>query len=603
MTSDRSVQRTPAEIHGATIVEVALDGIISIDHEGRIVEFNPAAERMFGYKRDRIMGKQMADLIIPPHLRSAHFAGLKRYLATGEAHVLGRRLEIEAMRADGTLFPIELAIVRIPVDGPPLFTSYIRDLTAQRKAARARQLLLDASAALSSSLDHEQTLRNLSGVLIPTLADWYFVDVKDPTTGGARRIHVDHRDAAKVSLAKAMARQYPSTQEDRGVGAVLRTGTTEWMREIPAELIEKSAQNEEHRAMLRKLGLRSYIIAPLSVGGEIFGALGVISAESGRLYDEDDVALVEDLAIRAGQAVENARLFTEVKEQREQLRDLQTELEAQAAELEETAQHLDRSNAALRNANADLRERTDEALLARDEATNANRARSEFVAAMSHELRTPLNAILGYADLLTTGVHGAISAEQTDRLGRIKRSGQHLLGLINNILNFAKLEAGQVDYDVRTVPVAEVLRATEELLVPQMGAKKLRYRIRNQCGDAAVAADRDKLLQIMVNLLSNAVRHTGEGGQIEVECSGEEHAVLICVRDTGPGIPSGKLAAIFEPFVQVEGIYEGERSGVGLGLSISRELARAMDGEITAQSTVGVGSVFTVRLPAARDRF
>jgi PAS domain S-box-containing protein len=561
----------PDEISSATIVELALDAIVSIDHEGRIVEFNPSAERMFGYSRSAMMGQSMAERIIPAHLRSAHYAGLERYLATGEAHVLGRRLELEAMRADGSTFPIELAIVRLSGVEPPVFASYIRDLSRERRAIAGRQLLLDASAALSSSLDYEETLRNLSRVVIPALADWYFVDVKDGKQGGVKRIHVDHRDPAKLALARALEEGYPSVREDRGVVAVVRTGKTEWMREIPSSLLEESAESEEHLGMLRELGLRSYVVAPLSAHGAVYGALGVISAESGRLYDEDDVALIEELGKRAGQAVQNARLFTEVEDQRQQLQNYQAELEAQATELEES----------------------------RDEANEANRAKSEFLAAMSHELRTPLNAILGYTDLLATDVHGQTNDEQKDRLARVKRSAQHLLALINNVLNFARIEAGRVEYDVRVVPVAEVLDASEEILLPQIGAKNLRYELQSSCGEIGVSADREKLVQILVNLLTNAVRHTGEGGQIQVSCERAGDDVLVKVCDTGPGIPPEKLEVIFEPFVQVEDVYQGQRSGVGLGLPISRRLARGMRGDVTAHSDRGNGSTFTVRLPAA----
>lgn len=378
--ADREVERTPADIRSATIVELALDSIISIDHDGRIVEFNPAAERMFGYRRDEVIGRQMAELIVPPHLRAAHYAGLRRYLATGEAHVLGRPIELEALRADGSVFPVALAIVRIPIPGPPVFTSYIRDLTAQRTAQARQQLLLDASAVLTSTLDYEQTLRNVSRVVIPAMADWYFVDVKDPVRGDVRRIHVDHRDPTKVALAKLLSERYPSTRDDRGVRGVLRTGRTEWARDIPDSSLREIAQNDKHLELLRDLGLRSYIIAPLSAHGQIYGALGFVTAESSRRYNEEDVAVAEDLARRAGQAIQNARLFGEVKLQREQLEQQQMELEAQAAELEAATQSQEEANAALRKANADLRQRTDEALRARDEADEANRAKSEFLA-------------------------------------------------------------------------------------------------------------------------------------------------------------------------------------------------------------------------------
>lgn len=576
---------------------------MSIDHEGRITEFNPAAERLFGYRRDDVMGRPMAELIIPPHLRAAHYAGLRRYLQTGEGRLLGRPLELEAMHADGTLIPVELAIVRIPLPGLPRFTSYVRDLRPQRRAAARQKILVDASEILNSSLDYEETLANLSRALIPAFADWYSVDIRDPETGEVRRIHVDHRDKSKVAMAKVMARRYPSRGEDRGVPAVLRSGRTEWLREIPDQLLEQVAQSPEHLDMLRRLGLRSYILVPLSSRGRVYGALGLVTAESGRLYDDEDRALAEELGQRAGQAIENARLFREIDHQRQLLQDQQTELEAQAAEVEETSQALGETNARLENIVAELRERTSEALRARDEADEANKAKSAFLAAMSHELRTPLNAIVGYADLMTMGIHGAVTAAQTDSLERMKRSAQHLLMLINDILNFARLEAGRINYRIRSVPVPDVLKTAREIVAPQVGAKGLRYRERDDCPGAAIRADREKLVQILINLIGNAVRHTAAGGEIVVACRRDRESVSISVHDSGTGIPADKLEAIFEPFVQVESTYEGERQGTGLGLSISRDLARAMDGDITVESQVGKGSTFTVRLRAAEQTF
>jgi PAS domain S-box-containing protein len=599
---DESSDDNAAEIFARTLVELSPNGVISIDHKGRIVEFNPAAEQMFGYRRDKVMGQAMAELIIPADLRAKHYAGLARYLATGEAHVLGRKLELDAMRSDGTTIPIEIMIVRIPAPGPPIFTSYVRDLTAQRRAASRQKILADAGAILSQSLDYELTLKNLSRAVIPALADWYSVDIRDPESGEVRRIHIDHRDPSKVAMAKLMARRYPSQDEDRGALAVIRTGRTEWQREIPKELLERAAQSSEHLKMLHMLGLRSYLVVPLSTQGQVYGALGLVTAESERLYDEEDVALAEELGRRAGQAVENARLFREIDQQRQQLQDQQIELEAQAAELEETAEALGNTNARLEAGTEALRARTREALAARDEAANANKIKSEFLAAMSHELRTPLNAILGYVDLLSMGIHGTVTPEQSEALVRVKRSSQHLLQLITDILNFAKLEAGRVDYRIRAVPVADVLKTATEIITPQAAAKHIKYGVRDNCPGAAVCADREKLVQILINLLGNAVRHTPEGGEITLSCEQDARDVRITVADSGTGIPSDKLESIFEPFVQVESAYEGERQGTGLGLSISRDLARAMEGDVTVKSELGRGSWFTVRLPVERRR-
>lgn len=588
-------RRHPAEVLNATVVELALDSIISIDHQGRVIEFNPAAERTFGYKRADVIGKLMAELIIPPQLRQQHYAGIRRYLETGEARVLGKRLTLEAMRSDGTTFPVELAIVRVPLPGDPVFTSYLRDLSWQRRGEARQRLLLEASAVLASSLDYEQTLRNISNVIVPQYADWYFVDVIDTTTGEAKRLHIDHRDPEKVALAKRMAERYRDQREDRGVRKVLRTGETEWMREIPQELIREIAQSDEHQDMLLRLGLRSYIVAPLKSHGKILGAIGFITAESGRLYDVDDVALAEDLGHRAGQAMENARLFHEVDDQRKQLVDQQMELEAQAAELEESALELEETNHT-------LREKTEEALRARDEAFRANKAKSAFMAAMSHELRTPLNAIMGYVDLLALEVHGPVTEEQRERLERVKRSANHLLGLINDVLSFARLEAGRLNYEIEPFAIDEVLSSTEEVLAPQIETKQLRYTTRNECSGGRVLADREKVLQILINLLSNAVKHTPAGGEIVVTCARRHGRIMFSVRDTGPGIPAEKHDEIFKPFTQVEDPYVGDRKGAGLGLAISRELARAMNGDVTVQSDVGAGSTFTLSLPSAPQR-
>jgi len=218
---------------------------------------------------------------------------------------------------------------------------------------------------------------------------------------------------------------------------------------------------------------------------------------------------------------------------------------------------------------------------------------------MSHELRTPLNAIIGYAQLLDVGVHGPVSEDQHADLGRIERSSQHLLGLINDILNYAKVESGRVQYDIEPTPLDQALASVEELTAPLAAAKHITYHIHSECPGARICADKEKLRQILVNVLSNAIRYTAEHGLINVSCAGAGSDVLIHVTDTGVGIPPDKLEAVFEPFVQVDRAYPGQREGTGLGLSISRELARGMEGDLTVHSELGKGSVFTLRLRRA----
>jgi signal transduction histidine kinase len=242
-----------------------------------------------------------------------------------------------------------------------------------------------------------------------------------------------------------------------------------------------------------------------------------------------------------------------------------------------------------------------EAELARDEAEAANRAKSEFLAAMSHELRTPLNAIAGYTELLQLGIHGPVNEQQQLDLSRIQRSQKHLLALINDVLNFARLEAGSVPVTLRAVKAETLLEAVEEMIMPQARSHELHFIRRPADDDLTVYCDRDKAEQVLFNLLTNAVKFTAAGGTIEMDSRAVDGMVRISVCDSGVGIPKDKLESIFEPFVQVERKLTSPVEGAGLGLAISRDLARAMGGDLRVRSTVGQGSVFTFDLPAATD--
>ena len=236
---------------------------------------------------------------------------------------------------------------------------------------------------------------------------------------------------------------------------------------------------------------------------------------------------------------------------------------------------------------------------ARSEAEAANRAKAHFLATMSHELRTPLNAIGGYAELMEMGIRGPVSDEQRHDLARIQASQRHLLGLINEVLSYAKIETGAVHYDLADVPVDAALEAAEALVAPQARAKALVVTVRAGAPASVVRADAEKLRQVLVNLLSNAIKFTDRGGRVDLTCMRDLDRVHIAVRDTGIGIPADQREAVFEPFVQVRTDLTRTTDGTGLGLAISRDLARGMGGDLTVESVLGAGSTFTLTLPTA----
>ena len=282
--------------------------------------------------------------------------------------------------------------------------------------------------------------------------------------------------------------------------------------------------------------------------------------------------------------------FAEVQQQNQEL--LRT-----LSELRERQEEIDRLNRALEERSADLATQVLIAERAREHADEASRAKSGFLAVMSHELRTPLGAILGYARLIGLGIAGPVTPEQQRYLERIAGAQAHLLGLIDDVLAFAKLESGRLPLELAPVVIAKVCATLEELTEPQLADKRIRYRCATIAPSIAVVADADKVLQILVNLVTNAMKFTPAGGEIALSAEAEADVVRVTVADTGRGVPADKLDAIFEPFVQVERRLRGTSEGVGLGLSISRELARAMGGDLRVRSTFGQGAAFTLTLP------
>jgi signal transduction histidine kinase len=280
---------------------------------------------------------------------------------------------------------------------------------------------------------------------------------------------------------------------------------------------------------------------------------------------------------------------------RRQMADTNAQLRAKAKQLEE-------ANEMLQDQAAELEAQADELESARDEADAANRAKSEFLTTMSHELRTPLNAISGYVQLLQLGIHGPLTDEQRGSLERIEHSQRHLLALINDVLSLARIESGTVYYDFTVVDLRILVKEIAPLVEQQMSAKRLNYQVEMPHTELCVRVDEEKLRQVLLNLISNAIKFTPEGGTITVSVgeNPRDHSAYVAVADTGIGIPAEKIETIFDPFVQVHTGFTRSAEGTGLGLSISRDLAEGMGATLTVDSRIGKGSIFTITLPTPK---
>ena len=539
------------------------DAVITTDAAGLVTLMNPIAEKLTGWSEAEALGRSSRDVfrITNEHTREPVPSPVDEALRDGTIVALANHTLL--LHRDGVIeTPIEDS--GAPIRGTDAAVRgcvlVFRDVSAKKSRDARREFLERATSTLAESLDYEATVKRVAQLAVPSIADWCAVEVVDEATSKSRQIAVAHVDPSKVEYARTLAARYPpDPAAPTGLPNVLRTGRSELYEEITDEMMIAGARDAEHLAVMRELQLRSILFAPLVVRGRVLGVITFVHAESGRHYSEEDVPFAEDLARRCAIAIDNARLY--------------------AAEL-----------------------------TARRAAVVANRTKDEFLAMMSHELRTPLSSIMGWSKLLMAPSGEASLLPRG--LDVIHRNTIAMGALIEDLLDLSRITSGKIRLDVRRVELGKIVETAVESARANAQAKDLELETSIAPDLGPFRGDATRLAQIVSNLLSNAVKFTPKGGRIDValrRTSGNADCFEIEVADTGQGIDPAFLPHVFELFQQEEGRPARTKGGLGLGLSISRQLAELHGGTITAASEgPGKGARFVVRLPASAvepDRF
>ena len=513
-------------------------GMALVGLDGRFLNVNGSLCEIIGYSRKELLTKTFQDITHPDDLE-LDLANVRRLL---QGEISSYQMEKRYIHKDGHLVTILLtaSMVRDSRGEPLYFISQIQDISERKQLEQAWRFLADAGPRLSASLESQSTLTTVAGLAVPALADWCVI----AQLGDDGRVHWVESMAAsseKSRVLREMLTAYPHDPSRQGniIAGVLRTRQPTLLPEVPEAVLEEMAQDAHHLELLHRLEPRSAIVVPLVARGCTLGAVVLTASESGRHYGARELALAEELASRAALAIDNARLH--------------------------------------------------------DKSEQATRTRDEVLRIVAHDLRTPLNVIS-----LSTGVLLKCPPEKratdTKPLEAIRKAVDRANRLIQDLLDIARMEAGHLSVDRGPEQTAPLVKEAAELHRALAEEKSIQLTTAVPEDAPPVFADRDRVLQILSNLLGNALKFTPGGGQILLRAAPAGSMMRFSVSDTGSGIPEEVLPHLFEPFWQARA---GRKQGAGLGLAIVKGLVDAHGGQLWVESSPGLGSTFFFTLPTA----
>ena len=532
-------ERHASDAMFASILAIAADAVVTIDEDHKVIHFNKGAEEIFGWRAPEVIGQPL-DVLLPERFRARHGAFVDEFgRGADTARRMGHRREVAGRRRDGSEFPAEASISKLDLPGGRrVFTAVVRDITERRRAQENERFLADASARLSASLGFDETLQAIAECATPALADVCLVDVID----GAhfvRRAAVASPNGNATAAAKRLAEQVLTWDSPFPVVDVIRRGKVEIISKVDDSWLEAHEEDPDILSHWRQLSVRSILMVPLAVGERSSGAITLLELDGRSPYGSDVRDLAEKFASHASLALENARLYRE--------------------------------------------------------ARRATEGRDQVLGVVSHDLRNPLSAIAMCASALREDTTIA-DTERESLLTTIVESTEWMNRLIQDLLDVASIEAGRLSLErARESPLSLVSRAVRMF---EVEATQRRVALVEQLPAElpTLSMDASRIVQVLGNLLRNALKFTPDGGRITVGAVMQAGAVVFFVRDTGPGIPLADQPRVFDRYWHSR--RTANKRGTGLGLSIAKGIVEAHGGRIWLESMPGQGATFYFSIPA-----